>query len=102
MLLVLGYLIYLISYFVYYFNKEYKKKNILICGDIDTEEIRKLDGVNKIIKERDGYIVSIEDESYVNKVFKCVSKFDNITKFSVEDPSLNEIFINIVGECYDK
>ena len=83
-------------------KREYKKKNILICGDIDTEEIRKLNGVNKIIKERDGYIVSIEDESYVNKVFKCVSKFDNITKFSVEDPSLNEIFINIVGECYDK
>ena len=83
-------------------KREYKKKNIFICGDIDTEEIRKLDGVNKIIKERDGYIVSIEDESYVNKVFKCVSKFDNITKFSVEDPSLNEIFINIVGECYDK
>mgnify|MGYP003302638584 CR=1 FL=1 len=30
-----------------------------------------------------------------------ISKYDNITKFSVEDPSLNEIFISIVGDSYE-
>ena len=47
-------------------------------------------------------LISIEDDSYVNSLFKCISKFDNIVKFSVEDPSLNEIFISIVGDSYDK
>ena len=31
-----------------------------------------------------------------------ISKFDNITKYSVEDPTLNEIFLNVVGDSYDK
>ena len=83
-------------------KREYKKKNILICGDIKIDELKRLDGVKDVILKQDEYVVSIEDDSYVNSVFKFISKYDNITKFSVEDPSLNEIFIGIVGECYDK
>ena len=33
---------------------------------------------------------------------KFYEYIDNIVKFSVEDPSLNEIFISIVGDSYDK
>ena len=83
-------------------KKEYKKKNIIVCGDIEIDGLKKIDGVKEVNKNRNEYIVSIEDESYINKVFKYVSKFDNVTKFSVEDPSLNEIFISIVGDSYDK
>ena len=83
-------------------KKEYKKKNIIIVGDIDIEEIKKLDGVVDVVKNKNEYIVSISDDSYVNNIFKCISKFDNVVKFSVEDPSLNEIFISIVGDSYDK
>ena len=83
-------------------KKDYKKKNIKVIGDIDVDKIKKQDGVKDISKLNDEYIISIEDDSYVNALFKCISKFDNITKFSVEDPSLNEIFISIVGNSYDK
>ena len=83
-------------------KRDYKKKNIVICGDIEIDGLKKIDGVKEVNKNRDEYIVSIEDEGYVSKVFKYVSKFDNVTKFSVEDPSLNEIFISIVGDSYDK
>lgn len=83
-------------------KKKYKKKNIVVCGEIDTDKIKKQDGVINVDYVNSEYIITIEDESYVNSIFKCISKFDNITKFSVEDPSLNEIFISIVGECYDK
>ena len=34
-------------------------------------------------------------------VFKYVSKCDNVVKFSVEEPSLNEIFVAKVGESYE-
>ena len=83
-------------------KKDYKKKNILIKGDIDTEEVSKLSGVDNITKENDTYIVKIEDESYVSKIFKYITKYDNITMFKVEDASLNEIFIERVGEAYDE
>lgn len=83
-------------------KKDYKKKNIKVIGEIDVDKIKKQDGVKDISKLNDEYIISIEDDSYVNALFKCISKFDNITKFSVEDPSLNEIFISIVGNSYDR
>lgn len=83
-------------------KKQYKKKNIIVVGDIDTDVIKKQKGVRDIQKNNSEYIISIEDDSYVKSLFKCISKFDNITKFSVENPSLNEIFISIVGDSYDK
>ena len=83
-------------------KKDYKKKNIYIKGDIKPKELEKEKGVEKITREKDEYIVSISSEEYVNSLFKVISKYDNITKFSVEDPSLNEIFISTVGDSYEK
>ena len=81
---------------------EYKKKNVIVCGDIDKKKVNNLDGVIKVEKEANEYIIKIKDSSYVSKIFKEISKFDNITKFVVEDASLNEIFIEKVGEAYEK
>lgn len=83
-------------------KKDYKKKNLVVKGDIDIDKIKALDGVDDVVKVKDEYIIKIADDSYVKALFKEISKFDNITKFSVEDPSLNEIFISIVGDSYEK
>ena len=82
-------------------KKNYKKKNLIVKGDIDVKELEQVKGVEKITKEKDEYIISISDESYVTSLFKKIAKYDNILKFSVEDPSLNEIFISIVGDSYE-
>ena len=78
-------------------KKEYRKKNIFIKGDIDIDEIKKVSGVIDVIKNIDDYTVKIESDEVVPKVFKKISKY-NITKFLVEEASLNEIFIAKVGE----
>ena len=83
-------------------KESYKKKKIIVCGDINSEELKKEKGIVKIEKEQENYIISIEDKSYVSSIFKKIAKYDNITKFSVEDASLNEIFVSIVGEAYEK
>ncbi len=83
-------------------KKKYKKKNILVKGEIDTKKILDRPGVENITKERDEYIISISSEEYTSGLFKEIAKYNNITKFSVEDPSLNEIFINTVGDSYEK
>lgn len=83
-------------------KRDYKKKNIYVRGNIDVSKIEKCKGVEKIEFENDEYVISISSEEYTNSLFKEISKYDNITKFSVEDPSLNEIFINIVGDTYEK
>lgn len=78
-------------------KKEYRKQNIQIKGDIDIEEIKKIPGVIDVIETPEHYVVKIEDDKVVSKVFKKVSN-NNITKFLVEEASLNEIFIAKVGE----
>lgn len=83
-------------------KKNYKKKNIIVKGTIDIEKLKEIKGVVSIIEQKDEYIVKIEDESFINNIFKEIKKTDNITKFMVEDPSLNEIFIAKVGEAYDE
>lgn len=83
-------------------KEEYRRKNIKIIGDVTKPELEKIKGVIKVTKDNLEYLVSIEDNSIVEKVFKYVSKCSNITKFEVEEPSLNEIFISVVGESYEK
>lgn len=82
-------------------KKEYRKKNIFIRGDVPIEKIKKLDGVLDVISNAQEYEVKIESENVIDSVFQAVSK-SKITKFVVEEPSLNEIFIAKVGEAYDK
>ena len=79
----------------------YKKKNIFVVGNIDIEKLKKVKGVVDIHKEKGEYVIKIEESSYVESIFKEVSKYNNITKFCVEDASLNEIFVNVVGDKYE-
>ena len=83
-------------------KEQYRKKNILVKGDIDIEKVEKIAGVVAVTKKADEYEVKIENQDIVKDVFKYISKCDNITKFSVEEPSLNEIFVAKVGESYEK
>lgn len=83
-------------------KNEYRQKNVHVIGDIDISKIEKLDYVKEIETINDEYIIKITDNSYTNKLFKEISKYKNITKFIVEEPSLNEIFISKVGEAYEE
>ena len=85
-------------------KKKYRKKNIQLCCKGDVDKLKDIDGVLDIIKEAgtDTYIIKISDDTVVDKVFEVVKTFDNVTKFSVEEPTLNEIFISKVGEAYEK
>ena len=82
-------------------KENYQKKNIFIRGDITKECLEKIDGIVSVNKEKDEFVVKIKDKSYVNKVFDEIKKF-KINKFVVEEPSLNEIFVEKVGESYEK
>lgn len=79
-------------------KQAYKKKNIIIAGNIDDKEIKKIDGVINVEKRNDEYLVKIENKDVVAKVFKTISKHD-VNKFIVEEATLNEIFIAKVGEA---
>lgn len=82
-------------------KEDYQKKNIIIRGNVDEEEIKKIKGIVEVTKNSNEYEIKIENSDVVEKVFKKMANY-NITKFVVEEPSLNEIFIAKVGESYDE
>lgn len=82
-------------------KKDYSKKNIHIKGKFDIDKIKNIKGVIDVSKKLDEYIVKIENNDIVSSVFKAVSK-DDISKFLVEESTLNEIFISKVGELNGK
>ncbi|MEG0798972.1 MAG: ATP-binding cassette domain-containing protein [Bacilli bacterium] len=83
-------------------KKDYKKKNILIKGDVSEVELKSINGVLSVTKKKDEYIVKINDDKCVKDVFNYISKKKIIEKFVVEEASLEEIFIAKVGETYEK
>ena len=56
----------------------------------------------EVVEKADEFEVKIKEQKYVSKVFEAISKHKKITKFVVEEPSLNEIFVEKVGEKYEK
>ena len=83
-------------------KEQYRKKDIFIKGTVSKEELEKVSGVLEVIEKADEYEVKIESKEIVPKVFQVVSKAKDITKFVVEEPSLNEIFVSKVGESFEK
>ena len=81
-------------------KESYAKKNILIKGNIDIDELKSIDGVLSIDKEKGEYVVKIADISIAKKVFAKI-KDKNITKYDVVEPSLNEVFIESVGGIHE-
>lgn len=83
-------------------KEQYRKKNIFIQGDVSKEELETITGVVSVIEKADEFEVKIESMESAASVFKALNKKQQITKFVVEEPSLNEIFVSKVGESYEK
>jgi ABC-2 type transport system ATP-binding protein len=87
----------ILSGYVKDIKKDYRKHNIFIRGNVDIDNLKAIKGVIEVSKVGDDILVKIEDYDIVEKVFKKISNCQ-ITKFIVEEATLNEIFISKVGE----
>lgn len=83
-------------------KEDYRKKNIRIKGPVDKQELQKIKLVENVSNIGDEIIVKIASNDGIEPVFNYVSKQKGITKFVVEEPSLDEIFMSVVGESYEK
>ena len=79
-------------------KKNYSERRIIIKADVTKTELLKLNGVKNVTIKGDEIEVNIEDEKYVDEIFKYVSKKKNVIKFEVVELSLHEIFTKEVGE----
>ncbi len=83
-------------------KKEYRKKNIHIeASDVDIKKLKDIKGVVDVVENESEIVVKIESDNDVNAVFDFIKKCKEVTKFVVEDATLNEIFLDKVGVVYE-
>lgn len=78
-------------------KKDFKKLTVNIKAEVSVDELSKLPGVYKVIKNTDKISVKIESEEHVKAIFDYVKTCKNVMLFDVEQASLSEIFIDKVG-----
>lgn len=83
-------------------KKDYKIKKIIIEGDVNKKELEQIEGVLKVTKTPSSLEVSIESLKCAKEVFNYIKTKDNITRYEILEPSLEEIFISKIGEAYGK
>ncbi|WP_243385846.1 ABC transporter ATP-binding protein [Bacillus kexueae] len=82
-------------------KRSFGKKNVTVHADFDVGYLAELPGVTKSKKTPAGIELQIEREDISQSIFEALNGRGFIRKFSLEEPSLNDIFIEKVGASYE-
>ncbi len=83
-------------------KRDFGKKNVVIRSDFDLSFIQDISGVTRFKKVSEGCDVQIESEHVAQKIFDALHQKGFVRKFDLEEPSLNDIFIEKVGASYNE
>ncbi|MDW4487794.1 ABC transporter ATP-binding protein [Staphylococcus saprophyticus] len=73
-------------------------KRVVIETDHEMPEIDKVDGALEVDRNKREIKVMIETESVAEQIYDIVKQYGFVKRFQVVEPSLNEIFIDKVGD----
>ncbi|MDF0726896.1 ABC transporter ATP-binding protein [Cytobacillus sp. S13-E01] len=82
-------------------KRSFGKKNVSVHADFDLSDLQEVPGVLKCKQTSQGVQLQIENEDVSQNVFQQISGKGFVRKFSLEEPSLNDIFIEKVGASYE-
>lgn len=82
-------------------KRAYGKKNLVIHADFELDELRDFPGVTNGKKTSEGITLQIKEEEVSSQILKSIVEKGFISKFVLEEPSLNDIFIEKVGASYE-
>jgi len=82
-------------------KRSFGKNNVLLHTEVDLPELANIPGVTKVKKIVQGYQVQIADYQVSQKVLAYATSQGFVSHFSLEEPSLNDIFIEKVGVVYE-
>lgn len=81
-------------------KRSYRKRNVIVRADGDLSFLQQLDGVIHFKKLAHGCEVQIAEEAVAQHIYRALVDY-SVTAFEIEEPSLNDIFIEKVGESYE-
>ncbi|MBD8067732.1 ABC transporter ATP-binding protein [Bacillus sp. PS06] len=82
-------------------KRSFGRKNVSIHADFDLSDLKSIRGVTKSKQTAEGMILQIEREEIAKDLFEAISNKGFVRKFVLEEPSLNDIFIEKVGASYE-
>lgn len=82
-------------------KRSFGKKNLVIHADFETAFLKDHQGVLKGRQTTEGIHLQIEGEHVAEAILKEIVGKGFIRKFVLEEPSLNDIFIEKVGDLYE-
>lgn len=82
-------------------KKSYGKKNIRVIADFDTSYLERVPGVTKYKRLSEGCELQIEREDIAQNIFEELHGKGFVRTFDLEEPTLNDIFIEKVGASYE-
>jgi ABC-2 type transport system ATP-binding protein len=82
-------------------KRAFGKKNLVIHADFDLNFLENYPGITRAKQTPEGIHLQIEGEIIADKILKDIVGKGFIRKFVLEEPSLNDIFIEKVGASYE-
>ncbi len=82
-------------------KQSFGKKNLIIHADFDVSFLKEYPGVRKSAVTPEGIQLQIEGEEVAGSILQETVGRGFIRKFALEEPSLNDIFIEKVGASYE-
>ncbi|MCM3717511.1 ABC transporter ATP-binding protein [Fictibacillus phosphorivorans] len=82
-------------------KRSFGKKNVSVKADFDLTYLKDTSGVISHRMTADGITLQVEREEVAHSLFKAVQSKGFVRKFELEEPSLNDIFIEKVGVVHE-
>lgn len=82
-------------------KKSHGKKNLIVHADFPLAYLKDYTGVLRYKAVTQGCELQIESEDIAGGIFDALYKKGFVRKFELEEPSLNDIFIEKVGDSYE-
>ncbi|CAG9622547.1 ABC transporter ATP-binding protein [Sutcliffiella rhizosphaerae] len=83
-------------------KRSFGKKNVIIHADFNLNFLEHVPGVVKTKQTAEGMILQVDDEDVSQTILEQITGKGYIRKFILEEPSLNDIFIEKVGASYNE
>lgn len=82
-------------------KRSFGKKNVIVHADFDISHLKTLAGVTRVKETAEGLNLQVESEQISQKILDSIVGKGFVRKFVLEEPSLNDIFIEKVGASYE-
>ncbi|HHY22341.1 MAG TPA: ABC transporter ATP-binding protein [Bacilli bacterium] len=82
-------------------KRSFGKKNVVVGADYPLEFLKDVAGVTKFKRTQEGAMVQVSHEEVAKVIFSELTRTGFVRKFVLEEPSLNDIFIEKVGASYE-